>query len=519
MDERLKALAAKVLGAWKALGKKKRRLLIGAAAGLAVILTVVLVAVNTTRYAVLFSGLSDSESGQVVTQLKTMGVAYKTDGSTIYVDASKADEARMQLAEDGLPQTTLTYGTYSGATSWAMTDSDKQRLALYQVQDRLQDTIKTIPGVKSAEVTIGQSSDTDYVLSSDKVPVTASVKLNLTPGETLTQKQVQGIVLLVSHSYADLSKDNVTVLDSDGTSLTDNSSEDSGTATENLKLQTDVESLVKSKVLAVLRPVFGGSNVQVAAGATLDFSQKTTSTTTYSGANQGQGVISSQQKSSSSTSTGTGTAGTTGVNSGQPTYPTTSSSSVSTGSGQASETTNYLVNSVNEQVKSQGASLKKLTVAVLLNSQNQAAATSNISSVKETVAYAVGISPNDISVQMVPFSANKAASQASSAAQLPLGQPLLLALGAAALVLAAAVVLLIRLIAGRRRKKRMAQMLAEQEKQQQDAKAAAKKQEELPSIEEEIEGREKNTLKKQINDFADKKPELVAQLLKNWLKD
>lgn len=49
--------------------------------------------------------------------------------------------------------------------------------------------------------------------------------------------------------------------------------------------------------------------------------------------------------------------------------------------------------------------------------------------------------------------------------------------------------------------------------------AEKKPLEPLKSIEDQLAEAEGNSVKKQIEDFTDKKPELVAQLLKNWLKD
>ena len=51
-----------------------------------------------------------------------------------------------------------------------------------------------------------------------------------------------------------------------------------------------VENEVKEKVLSVLGSVYGTKNVKVSPAATIDFSQTTTDTTTYSGPNSGSGL-------------------------------------------------------------------------------------------------------------------------------------------------------------------------------------------------------------------------------------
>lgn len=518
MDERLKNIAASLLNRWKSLDKKKKTLIIGGAAAVVLLAVILTLVFNTVTYEALYSGLSDSESGQIVSQLKTLGVSYRTSGDTILVDKNKADEVRMQLAMNGYPQSDLNYSTYQNATSWAQTDSDKQRYAIYQTQNRLQDTIKTIPEVTSVEVTIGNSDNNDYVLSSDKVPVTASVKLNLNPGASLTQKQVKGIVLLVSHSFPDLSSDNVAVIDSDGTPLT-SSNNSTGDVGDQLQLKSQIESMIRQKVLEVLKPVYGTENVQVAAGATLDFSDKTTSTTTYSGTNNGQGVISNEQTSSSVTTTGGATGGTAGVNGGTPTYPSTSSGSGDLSTQQSGQTS-YLVNSVNEVVQSHGGTVSKLTVAVLLNSKDKIAATAKAASVQETVAFAVGIDPKEISVQLTPFQTDQQPTTPQQTASTLFSNMYLIA-GAAGLLLLIAITIIITMLIVRKSHKKAAKA-AEEEVLAVAASGAgtlADPEFNLPSLEESMRNNQQNGYRKQIEELVDKKPELVAQILKNWLKD
>ena len=528
MGVSLKQWVAKLTAFWGKAGKRTKVLLIGGAACLVILIVVLEVAVNSTSYEMMYSGLSDADAGQVVTQLKSLGVKYRVNGSSIYVDKSKADETRMQLAENGYPQSTLNYSVYLSGTSWAMTDSDKNRMALYQTQNRLQDTIRTIPGVKSCVVTIGQSSDDTYVLASDKVPVTAGVKLNLAGGVTLTRKQVNGIVQMVAHSVSNLSGDNVTVLDSDGNMLNDSGADASGTTSEQLALHNQVENELQRKVLSVLTPVFGSGNVVAAAGATLDFSQKTTSTVTYtSPTSSATGLPSSQSVNMTVSGTGTtGAGGVVGTNSGQPTYTTASSSSSGGTVTQTSSQASYLYNTVNQQIQSQGGTLTGLTISVQINSKSQSAANVNVNDIRQSVAYAVGLTDTaDISVQMLPFATAGTASgtaKAPASGQLPVRTLAAAGVGAGVLLIALLTVLAFLHRSRRKREAERLAVAAAQAAAVQPAPSApgAAKAEPVKSIEETVEELSGgNTVKKQIEDFADKKPELVAQLLRNWLKD
>lgn len=529
MDAGLKKIVAGLNRFWTGLSAKARVLLVVVVVGAVVGAVAANVLLTQTQYELIYSGLSDAESGQIVADLQTRGIKYKLDGNSIYVDKSVADQARMELAVDGYPQTTLNYSVYESGNNWAMTDQDKQLLALYQIQDRLQSTIQTIPGVKNAIVTVTQGNDDTYVLQSDKVPVTASVKLTLAAGTTLTQKQVTGIVNIVSHSVSGLSADNVTVVDSDGNTLNNAGGELSGATSDQLALRVQVENEIRQKVLSVLGPVYGAANVQVSPAAILDFTTTTTNTTTYSGPDNGQGFPSSV--SSSITVSGTGaaaTGSTVGVNGAQPAYPTTGSQTSSPAGAVTQQNTNttYLYNQVQQQVQDKGGSIKNLTIGIMLNSANQAIAGLDPAQVQQFVAYAVGTAPTNVNVQLTRFASVGAASsgrKSPTGGTSGLGNPVTLftvaGIGAAAVALI--LLLLFFLLRSRKRKKALQAAAEEAAEQAQAAQAAA--QPRTPAIplelNQKLDEMPDNPVKKQIEDFTDSKPELVAQLLRNWLKD
>ena len=520
MDATLKRIIARLNAFWKKLSAKGKVLIIGGSIVAVVLIVLANYLITATKYDLLFTGLSDSEAGKIVTQLKTMGVQYNVNGSSIYVDKSKADETRMNLAESGYPQSTLTYATYMSGTSWAMTDGDKKQLALYQLQDRLQDTIKTIPGVTGVEVNIVADNNSTYVLSSDKTTVTASVKLSLNSALSLTKKQVQGIVLLVSNSVPDLNKDNVTVLDSDGTPLTNNTGDISGASSDQLELQTTVENEIKQKILSLLNPVYGAGNIQVGTTAVLDFSQKTTNTTTYVGSNSGVGVPSTQSSAVTITgANGTTASGTAGVNGGLPTYTTSSGTSTTGVVTQSNQETSYLYNTVNQQVQSQGGELKTLTIGVMLNNKNQTVAAANINDIKQTLSNAVGTPIGNISVQLTSFAVPpKASSAPIKAGSSVFSLNSFMAYGIAVLIILMLIITILIMLFSRKKAKK-AMILSAVAEEQAEIHASERLSVNLPSIEDTIENSSKNAMKKQIENFTDKKPELVAQLLKNWLKD
>lgn len=183
-----------------------------------------------------------------------------------------------------------------------------------------------------------------------------------------------------------------------------------------------------------------------------------------------------------------------------------------------------LVGSVQEAIQKVGGKLNKLTVAVVLNSYSPAAANTDIEGLKETVANAAGTTVDNVSIQQMAFSsAVPASSSEPSSRRMPSLGPQALYIVIAAALLLIAVLSLVLVLLRQRRKKRELEMQqaleAAKEEAQKQLEETKPETPEIKSIEETIAETEKNSYKKEIEKFADQKPELVAQILKNWLKD
>jgi flagellar M-ring protein FliF len=148
-----------------------------------------------SNYTVLYRGLSSAESLEILRLLDDMGVDTKveSDGS-ILVSKDKAPAIKMQLATEGYPNSTLSYDLFLGKSDLLTTDYEQRKLYIFQLQDRLQESIETLQGVKSAIVTLGIPEENPYILKSEQPDITASVALQFYTNAKLTPKQIKGIV-------------------------------------------------------------------------------------------------------------------------------------------------------------------------------------------------------------------------------------------------------------------------------------------------------------------------------------
>ena len=107
------------------------------------------------------------------------------------------------------------------------------------------------------------------------------------PGRVITDSQVQSIVNLVSSSIPYLSTEAVSVVDAQGTLLSDNLSPAMRVANEQSRVRTNLEESYQSKIIEILAPIFGRENVQADVDVTLDFTEYETTSEIIDGNGSG----------------------------------------------------------------------------------------------------------------------------------------------------------------------------------------------------------------------------------------
>ena len=219
MQERVKGYLDKIKQWWKAVNKKAKVLLVGGLfAVLAAIAIVVLVNVNQP-YTVLFTGLNQTELTTIVSYLSDNGVTnYRIQKEdTILVPKNQEAQLKADLILQGYPSSGFAYSTYLDNVGSLTTESERNTLFLYELQDRIAAVIRCFDHVKDAYVNIAQGEDHTYVLDSGNViEATASVTVTMEPGTMLSDGQVEAIRNLVSKSVQGLEIENVAIGDAQG---------------------------------------------------------------------------------------------------------------------------------------------------------------------------------------------------------------------------------------------------------------------------------------------------------------
>ena len=229
------------------------------------------------KYDVLFTGLDDIDSNNIVTQLEEKNVDVKIEGSTIYVPKKEVDRLRLELSS------TITNGSQGfelmdSSNSFGMTDEEFKLKKQRMVQGEIERTIKTFPQIESARVHITPGEES--VFAKDASPGTSAVYVNLKAGRNLTEAQVASIISLVSASSYNIPKQNVEVIDQNMNLLSEGMFDENGSynSSKNLseldtarKAEKEYNEDLKASLKELLEPIFGAGRVKISVNTDLNF--------------------------------------------------------------------------------------------------------------------------------------------------------------------------------------------------------------------------------------------------------
>lgn len=502
---------------WKNMGSKQRYILLGSAA-------LLFVAILAWSYwwgghpdmVPLFTNMDTKDAGEVREKLKEMKVAHEIggNGTAILVPAKDVYKIRLDLASQGLPRGNKGFEIFE-QNKFGATDFQNKVNLIQALQGELTRTIEQMEEVEKARVHIVLPEDSLY--KKNEKPATASVMLKLRPGAQLNKQQVKGIVNLVAHSIQGLKPENVTIIDSSGHVLNDSDSNElaagTGTFTQ-LEMTRKVQDDLQKSVQSLLEQVLGPGKAVARVSAELNFDQRTVDRQTFEPVVDDRGIIrSSQENSENYRGTSQAPGGPAGTTSNIPGYVTNNNNNAQSNYEKKEVTRNYEINETKEKVTATPGSIRRLTVAVLVDAdvnRNQQ------DSIMRTVSSAIGLNPTRgdvISVESIPFNTDLADRQRreEEAAQ---QQQTIAFWTKVGLAIAAVLGLayLIRMYVLRRRQREEELALAMMADAQQPVVAGAGG-ELTPEEKEQVEHRQA------IEKLAKSKPEDIAQLIKAWIAE
>ncbi len=499
----------------------------------AIIITVVL---NKKDYVVLYTDVEASEAATMVSLIEDMGYEARLSGGSISVLKGTENTIAMQLAQQEYPKSGLLYPNTTENSSMFDTSEEERRGYQIDMQNRLSAIIKSLENIDDAVVNITDPEWQDTVIHSLRVEPTAAVTVYLDGIERLSSKQVKGITLIVKNSWPGLKEENISIVDGYGIPQIAGENGDYDLVleeTRKLAFKTYLENTIKDKILEMLVPVYNTDGVSVAVNTVLDFDKKVSENTDY-GPEQGTNAGVLQHGDVDRASGGTTVRG--GVmgleSNADDTYPTGDTD----GGGEWSEeqiSNTYLVDTYKEQVEKAGYDIEGLSIAVIIYKDYVSEAE------KQDIVNLVGRAgtvPVDEVADYVWVSNyakwDDAPADEEGEPKIFLGLTFdqLIIIGAVLLILIIIIFVIMAILSGNAKKKRKAfekQVIETSGFALPDGEEPvdtftfneAGEPVEVPSLtDDQIETKEV-VIRREISEFAKYSPEIVAQLLKNWMKE
>jgi flagellar M-ring protein FliF len=321
---------------------------------------------HDSNFKALYRGMASEDAAQAVQKLKEGNIEYRLedDGNTIMVPTSKASEARLLLAREGLPKSGRIGFELFDKTNFATTDFAEQVNYRRALEGELERTIASLAEIEKARVHLTFPKDSVFVES--RQPAKASVLLNLRHAASLAPENVAAIAHLVASAVEGLSPQQVTIVDSHGDLLNKPRSADAlGSASDGqFEYQVNVEHELAKKLNETLDPILGAGNYRTGVSVECDFSGVDESEEVL---DPTKSTIVSSQRTDESTA-GRVNAGVPGVAANLPDPPAATPAGAS-GTTRRTESTNYQTSRTVRHVEHPRGEVKRLTVAVLLDQE------------------------------------------------------------------------------------------------------------------------------------------------------
>ena len=270
---------AALLERWNNLTWQVRAALIG---GVSLVLLIVLGVAfgmwqaKASQVPLFAKALTADQVAEVDAQLSEWQTPFSSTTNNIIIDRSQRNDLLLRLSMVGVPHQDLT-GLDDLSKVGPMTPQSILDLQTRQaLANDLAMSLRGVDGVADARVLIAPAKEA-FFADEDSHQATASVRLMMINGRTLTPDAIDGIRRFVANAVSGLSPDRVTVLDDRGISLGEQNNENANVAKE---IQTNIQSAldgmigpglslvrVQAEINKTARHVYAYKNAPVAGAA------------------------------------------------------------------------------------------------------------------------------------------------------------------------------------------------------------------------------------------------------------
>ncbi len=545
MNEKIKKATTFVKEKWNGFSKAVKIMLLSIPVVLIAIIVLLVILLNHKDEAVLYSGLTTQEAIEIGAAIEELGVEAQVSGGTVKVPADQQDRLRMQLAVQGYPKNSTNYDIWNSGINLWTTQGQMNEVARQQREANLASTIRQLSVVRACTVNLDIPDTKEYTINPDKKPPSCGIMITLNGENELTNNEVRAIFEIASNSVEGLTFDRISLADTQGRTYRYISKEEeeaegrdeSGVpiARKRYEFQHAMQEALLQELKDFLEPMYGKNGYSVTVNSRLNFDGENTETVHYEPSPEGdnQGVLDTERWIDSRlglTEDGD-LVGVTPNADLSPDYPTYVGDLEDSGYYYQMSEKQYDVSYIKKNVEKDGYSIENLSVALAVNTDNMSE--SDREAAELLMADAAGTTPDKVSVMAFPFAIPSGDGSGNSHLIIPTTPVDPLRNMLLFLVIALGIILVILLIASlfisksRKKKIRRRQELALA-----NAAAAAENNvaiENEPPVETDFniaslteeagkESRE-TILKREIAEFANSSPDIVASIIRNMLRD
>ena len=355
-------------------------LLFGLAASIALGVGLVQWAVAPS-YKPLYGSMAPEDTNQVIAALEAGGIEYRLEqrSGMVAVPSEQVHRARLLLAGEGYPRGEgVGFESLYREQEIGLSSFMEQARYHRALEAELARTISALQSVRGARVHLAMAKQSAFLR--DRERPAASVMLNLYAGQGLTDRQLAGIVHLVASSVPNLDSEQVSVVDQQGKLLSGQGTDAEFEFTqEQYRYARQLESNYRQRIMDILAPILGADAVRTQVAADIDFTRIERTSETYAPDSRVRSEQISEEMSNQRFA-----GGVPGTLSNQPPVntdlstqqppgsfdigpPEPGTASATPGRSSRRSTINYEIDKTISHVRETPGSLRKLSIAVVLD--------------------------------------------------------------------------------------------------------------------------------------------------------
>ncbi len=314
----------------------------------------------------LYAGLNPQDVSRIGATLKEAGIQFdvSAEGTRVLVRNGQTAEARMLLAEKGLPSSANSgYELFDKLGPMGLTSFMQEVTRVRALEGEISRTIQAMKGVKAARVHIVLPENGSFRRT--RQPPSASVVIRTEwAGDSSSAQAIQH---LVAAAVPGMTVDQVTVLNTDGTVMASSGNPESAAPGRMATLEKTVSKELQSNVRKTLAPYLGLDNFEISVAARINTDKRQINETEYDPEKRVERSVRVVKETGSSQNQNSRQAA--GVEQNLPAeQPATKSGDQSSRQNERrEELTNYEVNTKTVSTLSDGYKIENLTIAVVVN--------------------------------------------------------------------------------------------------------------------------------------------------------